>query len=292
MASGAVDIDISGLLTVANINANSVKTLSTGLNLGLITASNLVDLDSGLGSVNGAGTNIQNASEVILKATDGISIGLDTVGTLEATNSGTGDINVRKTGNLILKNITNNNANGGFNLVSNGGDVTVQKVNLNFDNVDAEANFEFFALGNVYGDDASAPNITANRAIFKMNASGTVGKSNAEPITLDVKDYIEVTGALGTYIRFARGVFNGKFVGENEYKNIALQIIDNLAGQQLIQVESLAEIDPAIFTDVRNYSNSDIALMMPSDQRYDISDGEEEDKEAKEKREKFLNSIP
>lgn len=32
--------------------------------------------------------------------------------------------------------------------------------------------------------------------------------------------------------------------------------------------------------------------MMPSDQRYDISDEEEEDKEAKQKREKFLNSTP
>ena len=65
----------------------------------------------------------------------------------------------------------------------------------------------------------------------------------------------------------------------------------NLAGQQLIEIESIVDVDPAIFTDVRNYNHSDLALMMPSDQRYDISD-EEEDEEAKQKREKFLKSNP
>ena len=46
----------------------------------------------------------------------------------------------------------------------------------------------------------------------------------------------------------------------------------------MIELESLAQIDPAIFTDVRNYSHSDNALRMPVDQRYDDSEEEEKKK--------------
>ena len=79
----------------------------------------------------------------------------------------------------------------------------------------------------------------------------------------------------------------------NDTSTAKISITDafsSLAGQQLIEVESIGDIDPAIFTDVRNYSHSDLALMMPSNQRYDVSDEEEEDKDANEKRNKLINS--
>ena len=131
---------------------------------------------------------------------------------------------------------------------------------------------------------------TANTAIFNMNNTGSVGRLG-EPLITDVPNKIEVISATGTYIQFYGQVPPNDFIGDNAYRNRALQAIESLSGQQLIEVESLAEIDPAIFTDVRNYNHSDIALMMPSDQRYS-EDDEEEDEEAKEKRKKFLNSTP
>ncbi len=292
--SNAVDVRVNDInaLTIGNIAASgSVNITSNGLILGTISSSDIT-LNSGSGSIVGTGTNFDRNGTVVLTANGGISVDLAINGSLTATNSASGDIDVTKSGDLYLEDITNNNANGGFNLISNGGDVTIKKITLDYDNPNAEANFTFNQTGSIYGDQSTFPHIRANRAIFNMQLSGSVGRSNVEPIVTDVKDYIEVTGALGTYIRYLNGVFDGTFNGENEYKNIALQIIENLAGQQLIEVETLAEIDPAIFTDVRNYSNSDIALMMPSDQRYDISDEEEEDQEAKERRQKFLNSTP
>ncbi len=55
-----------------------------------------------------------------------------------------------------------------------------------------------------------------------------------------------------------------------------LEIVDsstplkNLASNdQLIQIEGLSEIDPAIFTSVRNYLHDEVAILMPADQRFD-----------------------
>jgi filamentous hemagglutinin family protein len=50
----------------------------------------------------------------------------------------------------------------------------------------------------------------------------------------------------------------------------------NLSGQQLIEIESLADVDEAIFTEVRNYYHEDVAIMLPADQRMTDDDDEEE----------------
>jgi hypothetical protein len=41
------------------------------------------------------------------------------------------------------------------------------------------------------------------------------------------------------------------------------------AGDQLIEVEPLEDVNPAVFTDVRNYSADNISIMLPADQRYE-----------------------
>ncbi|MBI3561252.1 MAG: hypothetical protein HY080_05985 [Gammaproteobacteria bacterium] len=46
---------------------------------------------------------------------------------------------------------------------------------------------------------------------------------------------------------------------------------------QMIELESLGEVDPAIFTAVKNYYYEDIAIKMPEGQRY----GDDEDNEKK-----------
>ena len=42
-----------------------------------------------------------------------------------------------------------------------------------------------------------------------------------------------------------------------------------LTNDQLIQLEGLSEIDPAIFTNVKNYVHDEVAILMPADQRFD-----------------------
>jgi len=48
------------------------------------------------------------------------------------------------------------------------------------------------------------------------------------------------------------------------------------SGQQLIDIESLGDVDEAVFTEVRNYYYDDVAIMMPADQRMTDDDDEEE----------------
>jgi len=48
-----------------------------------------------------------------------------------------------------------------------------------------------------------------------------------------------------------------------------LGTISAVAGEQLVEIESLSEVDPAIFTALRNYNQEEIAIRMPRDQLYD-----------------------
>jgi hypothetical protein len=45
--------------------------------------------------------------------------------------------------------------------------------------------------------------------------------------------------------------------------------IGSASQQRLIEVESIEDIDPAIFTAVRNYNYDDISIRMPRDQLYE-----------------------
>ena len=48
----------------------------------------------------------------------------------------------------------------------------------------------------------------------------------------------------------------------------AFDALSTLSGGQLVELETLAEINPAIFTDVRNYASAEIAIRLPRDQLY------------------------
>ena len=249
-------------------------------------------------------TNITSSNLVTLTATGGIGSGnpLEMVmngpnARLDATNNSSGNIELVNAGAFLLNTVKNNAAGGTFDLLNTGGDVTINSLIIDKSNAASIATFDV-TNGNVLGvqppkvdSNGNLVHLTANSAIFNMNNTGSVGQLGA-PLITNVPNRIEVISATGTYIQFFGQIPPKDFIGDNAYKNRALQAIESLSGQQLIQVESLAEIDPAIFTDVRNYSHSDIALMMPSDQRYTDDEEDEEDEEAKSKRQKFLNSTP
>ena len=49
------------------------------------------------------------------------------------------------------------------------------------------------------------------------------------------------------------------------------------AGEQIVQVETLEQVDPAIFTSINNYFYQDVSILLPEDQRYDeLEDDEDE----------------
>lgn len=54
-----------------------------------------------------------------------------------------------------------------------------------------------------------------------------------------------------------------------DQSTIQTNINDVGAGEQLVLVETLEEIDPAVFSPVRNYHFEDISILLPRDQRYE-----------------------
>lgn len=275
----------------------SISIIANSGNIGLDynkTNAGTITVNAKNGSIfdnNGDTTNIESSGQINLTATSGIgnSDPLEIISNggsvnLNANNTGSGNIELINTGNITLQSITNTPVGGKF-ILTNNGDVTINSVILNKAE-NSDATFDI-TNGNIYAVAGNAKHLTANSAFFYMNNTGGIGQNGTALIT-DVPNRIEVLGSLGTYIEYYGKVPPATFIGDNDYKNRALQVIENLSAQQLIQVETLAQIDPAIFTDVRNYNNSDVALMMPADQRYTNEDDDDDD--AKQKRKKFLNS--
>jgi len=102
------------------------------------------------------------------------------------------------------------------------------------------------------------------------------------------KTSVTVTGVFGTIARpivlklnsefflFAN-ISSTVFLGGpppivNDTSDIKLSIVDSLnsvTGQRLIEIESVADIDPAIFTDLHNYNHENISIRLPRDQVFE-----------------------
>jgi hypothetical protein len=64
---------------------------------------------------------------------------------------------------------------------------------------------------------------------------------------------------------------------------IIFNALAGLTNNLLIEVESLADLDPAIFTEVRNYYYEDVAIRMPDDQRYTEEDDDDKERKKRQK---------
>ena len=182
-------------------------------------------------------------------------------------------------GNVIIRNVSNLDNDGNIRIDNNGAltidtletltaytDTGTGRIDLNVTN------------GHVYGSPkenyANQSDIRAHSVDFLLDNQNGIGTVN-RPLSIEVPDTVRVLLSTRNYI-FFYGTKPFDFKGENEFSNLIFDLISNIAGQQLIEVESLAQLDPAIFTDVRNYSHSDNALMMPVHQRYDDIEEEKE----------------
>ena len=288
--SNNVTINNLNQSNIIDINAvANVDMTSNGILLSRIEADSIT-LDSGTATIidNNAGVNLI-ANTVNLTATNGIGSinnpietqidGTVDPGELTAINNGGGDISISNVGNLLLGNVSNLDGNGNIS-IDNTGNLTIDtletitsytdsgtgRINVNVTN------------GSVYGAQkdnyTSQSDVRAHSISFLMDGNNSIG-TGSRPLSVEVPDTVEVLQANQTFIYFY-GTEPISFIGENELSNQIFDLINNLAGQQLIEVESLAQVDPAIFTDVRNYSHADNALMMPADQRYDDIDEEKE----------------
>jgi len=117
-----------------------------------------------------------------------------------------------------------------------------------------------------YNKSKEMPAIVANNA--KIDIAGGNFGSLGSPIIVYVRGDFVYTASRYTKPLWAFGV-----PPTNPVKGPGVQtsLIDLLSAgaEQLVVVEEINQINPAIFTNVRNYVYDDIAIMLPADQRYD-----------------------
>ena len=102
------------------------------------------------------------------------------------------------------------------------------------------------------------------------------------PIVMDINNSLTYI-AVGGFRPVVYG--NPSIVDSSDLQGNAIGSVGAISGQQLIELESLADVDPAIFTAVRTYNYDDISIRMPSDQLFeDEAEDEEEDENNKKNR--------
>lgn len=91
------------------------------------------------------------------------------------------------------------------------------------------------------------------------------------PLVVYVKDNLVLVSALPSWVKYA---FDARPINIDDSGTISGDIADLIrAGNELlVEIEPLTDIDPAVFSSVRNYAFDDISIRLPDDQLYDVDD--------------------
>ncbi len=248
----SVNLNSTGDVTLLQLNGLGNATTSPGS----ITANNIR-----LVTANGIGT-----IDPVTTTGAGQFLSTTTTGTLNVTNTSSGVINIHNTGDIQRLDLKNN-GNIGF---ANTGNTVIGVIDANGGNGYDKANAPY--AGNVYlsgtgsltapiADFRIKPDVVAqNLYTNNFSSIGTFGR----PISLRVENAFVVVNTPPNLVNvFYYGGF--PLISPNN-----INVFTGLEGLslQLLQLESLGEVDPAIFTQVKNYYYEDVALLMPEDQRY------------------------
>ncbi len=268
-AANTIDLTAGGSITGGNLTAASVKLLaSNGINATTNTASlDVQNIDQGNTTASG-NVNLTNT-----QAVDIIRLHSFTRTTPGGNSEAVGDVSFTNTGDVTVR---AGSIDSGYD--EGAMTVTTSPVRPSLDIVINNGNL--FARANTQGDINNA-DITAFYAIFNIQ-QGNFGWPGRQ-LVLNLKR--------GGFINAARSVYPqltppGPSLGLIDNSDIAINFFDvnsAAAGEQLISVEKLEDIDPAIFTDVRNYTYGQIAIRLPRDQLFEDELQELELKEAQGK---------
>ncbi|VAW58141.1 hypothetical protein MNBD_GAMMA11-3108, partial [hydrothermal vent metagenome] len=244
-----------------------------------------ISVESRNGAIIDANGNADNfiAQLVNLRAFTGIGSFTDSIETraaeLDVVNTGInqGIIDIRNTGDVLLTKLINS---GDINF-NNDTNVTLDTVVADFSRTDTNGSsvsggdFSFNVdVGSVFGVDRdpgevflNIPDISANGAniIIANGSFGTIQR----PIVLRLRSNLSLLSTISSLF-----FLDGPPATVRD--NSVLQ--QSVSGQQLIEVQSLPDVDeidsltdvhPAIFTDLRNYSSEEIAIRLPRDQIFE-----------------------
>lgn len=290
-----LDIDLT--MSPAGINGNSV------LQIGGTTT---IDAGGSALVLNNAGNNfdtvdISNAASIVLRDSDNIAaatmtaasinvtaengIGLLTTNTADLTVLNTsGAVNIVNTGDVSASVITAGNIS-----FTNTGDVMIRQMNTYGGGIPPYQSSSFgghismvVTDGGIYGTNyisgaqVPIPDIVAQTFVGTISSS-TPGDDfgvNGMPVNVMVRERFDLS-AIGhsAFIQFIPSRPSGTINATLTLSNDAVGGINT----QLLEIDSLDEFDPAIFTEIRNYYYEDVAIMLPADQRLDAGGEDEEE---------------
>jgi len=297
VAEGSVDISLSanGLMSSTSViksNSGNISYKANNLALGLLDAKNggvTIESSGAISDVNEAETNIL-ANSLALFSESGVGNSTDAIETsvqqLSVSNN-VNDVNISNKGALTINRLQNN---GNISL-HNDVDIVLDNQNLPSYHEDvldarlqggtANANYVLGTLTIAIDDgdlsatgsaDKQNPDIVADQLFLKLNRTkgASIGQ-RSRPLILHVRSYYEATAAFGS----TRWHSIRPAATSNDNPNDFGLLESLISGDQLIQVEALNDVDPAIFTGVRNYVYDDVAILMPADQRYEEDEEDE-----------------
>ena len=251
VATGSVNVVAENNLAVRSVRADEIE------------------LDAGTGQIsdsNGGDVNLVG-TRVVLRSATGIGVGnaLETQASVLDVVNDAGVIEIQNTGAVTLT-----------NLVTQGDIYFTNDLDVTLDNVDAGYETGYLRMdvtnGSIFGvsrDYRSMPDLTAEDAF--INVSTDFGASY-RPVSVYVNNEFALFSNVGSVYYYGR---KPESIIDNSLIKVSIfDALVGLSGQQLIEVETLAEIDPAIFTEVRNYYQGEISVRLPADQLYDEDEEE------------------
>ncbi|VAW89605.1 hypothetical protein MNBD_GAMMA18-2472, partial [hydrothermal vent metagenome] len=265
-ASEGAIVDQSSLLTAESVTLAA----ASGIGEGSVTHDDNGFLVESTGAIN---TNTSTLSVINVSFDEGGSI---------ATESTSGAVNINNSGDVIIDDLRNY----GDIILENSGNITltvtenVGAINAHYGGEITDASYAgSVALLNGGTNSLSTTGIGYNEADILaenliVNSVARFG-DQARPTRLRVNNQFTLFASQGAVF-----YFGGRPNSVTTSADLALLVIQGFSGlssQQLINIETLSEIDPAIFTEVRNYNHDDVAILLPADQRYGYDSGDEEE---------------
>uniref|UniRef100_UPI000CACA7B6 hypothetical protein n=1 Tax=Psychromonas sp. Urea-02u-13 TaxID=2058326 RepID=UPI000CACA7B6 len=305
-ANSATITDVNGISVLDSELASNLIVNSNGeMKLGRITAGESLYFNAGNANIVSENSSL-TAPVITLRATTGIGEGLydtllngsslNTTGAintetalLSAINTDSGLLFINNGQNVAITDLRNK----GDIIISNAGDITLQTTTASSGNIQGaiDANYGLPISNQVYSGSVAIINdgagsvyttgvgfnepdiIAENLLVNSVTSFGTA----VQPIRLRVNNDFTLIGSLASIHYY--GAQPNTITTSSDLVLQVVSTVTGLSGQQLVEVEPLSEVDPAIFADVRNYTVDDISIYLPKDQRVDENEEEEYEEE-------------
>ncbi|KGJ92041.1 hypothetical protein, partial [Colwellia psychrerythraea] len=308
LANSAVITDKNGLtLTSAELISSLIVNANGDVVVATITAGESIAIDAGDGAIVSQNSNI-TAPDLTLRASTGIGSGnfsdfsdhlvdnpsaiTTNTANLSAINTDSGLVNIINQQEVTITDLRNN----GDIVLTNTGDMNlvITQVDGAQDGVmkgAVDANYGQDILNDVYSGSVKLLN-DGNGSIYGVGNSVNFADITAENLTVNsVVNFGSTSRTIRVrvndivYLGGVRALIEYYGAEPNETitsTGLVLEVISSITGlsaQQLVAVESLDDVDPAIFADVRNYNVDDTSVLLPKDQRTTDDEEREEGEE-------------